>query len=165
MTTNEMTIGFYQELRDLRAEYPEADFAFMENIEYNPYQFLHGYCDQFAMVLSQKFGYEIELVRNDDSLIHAYCTVNFQGKKAYIDVRGITTVKRLFFDEFADWLTMEKDGSLWADDEGYMYEIFPDHFENWNDYSADLGEYPDKSLLDAAELIIADNPSYYQIKQ
>lgn len=163
ITENGLTIGYYQELQDLKTEYPETDFAFMENSEYNPYQFLHGNCDQFAMMLSQKFGYEIDIIRNNDFLIHAYCIMNFQGIKVYIDVRGMTTDKKLFFDEFADWLTMEEDGSFWSMSDGEMYEIFPEQFKNWDDDSIDLGEYLDEALTTKARMVIINNENYYKL--
>ena len=101
--------GFYQERADLRDNgAPNASFGFMENIRvgeyFTLYDFLHGHCDEFAAGLSDCYGYSIEcIIGSSNLLVHAYCTDDLNGVKAYIDVRGITTDANLFFDEFSDF--------------------------------------------------------------
>lgn len=77
-------------------------------IDSYPSLFLHGACDSFATVLKEMFGYEFRVLyptnffKYDlDWIIHAYCVyTNAEGHKFYIDVRGITDDKKLFFAEF-----------------------------------------------------------------
>lgn len=94
----------------------------------NAWDFLHGGCLKFALVLHRMFGYEIRIVWNApfenrteniwessaivdwdrpaafwDHLVHGYCAADIGGRTAYIDVRGITTERRPFFDAFAEY--------------------------------------------------------------
>lgn len=114
--------GFYRELDEIKEDSHDADFGFLENVPvgewYYLYDFLHGHCDQFAVALSDFFGYPVEYVLgNDGNLIHAYCVQELTtGEAAYIDARGITTDAELFFDEFADWCEYRR-GEIW-DSEG-----------------------------------------------
>lgn len=161
--------GFYKELETLKKQdgYPEADFGFLMNEDNDPYLFLHGECPHFAMALSRRFKYQIERVRDIDSnLIHVYCISQHRGQRVYIDVRGMTTDARTFFDEFADWVSFYDDGTLWCCDEndGYMEQVYPDSLKDWQEYSSDIGEYPDEDLLATADRIINDYPHYYDTK-
>lgn len=63
------------------------------------YEFLHGYCDSFATALHKKYGYPIEAIYNGH-LTHAYCVVERDGVKYYIDARGITNDWGEFITEF-----------------------------------------------------------------
>ena len=138
--------GFYVELDKLREEYPGADFGFLENTEVtgetHAHGFLHGCCDEFAAMLSEMYGYEIECVRNAEGrLIHAYCIAELEGKKAYIDVRGTTTDPVLFFEEFENELTyFPEDGSIMVLNED-LYEVEA-RIETWKNKDAFFdGEY------------------------
>ncbi|MFW5962424.1 MAG: hypothetical protein ACOCQR_02300 [bacterium] len=59
-------------------------------------RFLHGFCDDFAIVLAEKFNYRLILwIDYDwdidkDVLVHAFNVCTVDGKTYYIDVRGIT---------------------------------------------------------------------------
>lgn len=71
--------------------------------------FLHGFCDIFALALHDAFGYDIEVVVEEEPggpwqsrLVHVYCRDNVGN---YIDVRGVTNDKDAFRDEFADFLS------------------------------------------------------------
>lgn len=162
--------GFYAELNELRKEDSHASFGFLENIEVtselNAHKFLHGFCDEFAAMLSDVFGYEIECVRNaNHRLIHAYCVSYIGDEKAYIDVRGITTDKVLFFEEFENELTYyaPEDVFLVIDDDGYELEakdeiwpgkkeLFDGDLEDWDDtdikkFIIDFKEYYDVGRL------------------
>jgi len=93
------------------------------------------------------FGYDIECVRNaNHRLIHAYCVGFIGDEKAYIDIRGITTDKNLFFKEFDNELFYyaPQDTVLVEDDEGYEVEaeievwhskdeLFEGDYEGWTD--------------------------------
>lgn len=154
-----MKNGFYNELDALRTDDVEADFGFLEVAidagQLNGYNFLHGFCIDFALCLSDMFGYSIETVRNEyDELIHAYCIS--KDHQYYIDIRGITDEPRLFFDEFADEVTY-LDGELWGLTDSAMFETF----QNSKEY---LTMYPTDDLqLEQARVCINDNPTYYQL--
>lgn len=106
--------GYYLEKETIEKETGESiDFGFMDGLDYfynediptrAIYDLLHGYCDNFAVLLHNEFGYDINLVRNKDSgLIHAYCTTEKDGETLYIDIRGITDSIDEFFGEFEDF--------------------------------------------------------------
>ena len=117
------------DLRKLNKSDVNANFRFLKNFdvtsETDAYGFLHGCCEEFAAILSDVYGYEIECVRNANGRnIHTYCVSYIGDEKAYIDVRGITTDKKLFFEEFENELTYyaAKDTILVEDDEVYEIE-------------------------------------------
>lgn len=137
-----LKVGFYEELDELRKDYGEADFGFLENEKVTKedyaFDFLHGSCDEFAAMLNEMYGYPIECVRYpgdetvEGKLIHAYCVTDLHGEKAYIDIRGITTDPVLFYEEFENELTyFPEDGSIYTlDDEGYEVEAKIEHWDN-----------------------------------
>lgn len=104
--------GFYNELDALKEDYPDADWGFLENttisdeMKLNAYDFLHGSCLNFAMVLHELYGYDIECIfsEEDSSLVHAYCKKQIDEVIYFIDVRGITSDYVEFIDEFSDWI-------------------------------------------------------------
>ena len=119
LTKKHMKYGFYTELEELREDEPEEefDFGFMENESYinqdpnknfkyvSAYDFLHGYCFEFALALNEMFGYEIECIMGEENeLIHAYCILKENGHNIYIDVRGYTDEYDTFIEEFEDWI-------------------------------------------------------------
>lgn len=157
--------GFYNELNNLKTADADADFGFLENVdvtsESNAYDFLHGCCEEFAAMLADAYGYEIECVRNaNNRLIHAYCISYIGDEKTYIDVRGITTDKVLFFKEFEDELTYcaERDSFTVVNEDGYELGAI---FETWSGKSelfhGEFAEWEDSDI----ERFIADNSSYY----
>lgn len=94
-----------------------SSFEFLLDIkcsDYNTaYDYLHGWCFDFAICLSQEFGYPIEVVMNDKKeVIHTYCTTNIDNKLYYIDVRGRTDDPELFYEEFNDDIIYDKDFGL-----------------------------------------------------
>jgi hypothetical protein len=107
--------GFYTDYLDLKRELEGEDitFGFMENTCDAFHQdeleildlekYLHGYCDEFALMLNSVYGYSIEVIFFCHKIIHAYCKVG----DFYIDVRGITDDKELFFSEFTEELKKE----------------------------------------------------------
>lgn len=156
--------GFYSELKELKKQDSDSNFGFLENLrvtsESSAHNFLHGCCDEFAAMLSEIYGYEIECVRNaDDRLIHAYCISYIGDEKAYIDIRGITTDPKSFFSEFENELTyyppddsilvLDEDGceveaarEIWANKD----ELFDGEYEKWDDpeikeFIKDYGDY------------------------
>lgn len=153
-----MINGFYEELNELQKDYPESDFGFLENTdvtsESNAHNFLHGCCDEFAAMLSEMYGYEIECVRNAEGrLVHAYCITEIGGEKAYIDVRGTTTNPVLFFEEFENEITYyPEDGTIMTlNDDSYEVEA---KTETWKDKDSFFdGEYEGWSDEDIKQFI------------
>ena len=62
--------------------------------------FLHGFCNMLALRLHEKYGYGmcicISKEKEDPVMIHTYCVYNGW----YIDARGCTNDKELFFQDF-----------------------------------------------------------------
>ena len=113
-----MYTGFFKEY--MEDENFEC-FGFLENHivddDYNEYisyrfnaeNFLHGMCFDFALTLAERYNYNIEILdirkgrrRAGKSLVHAYCTKTVNDIKYYMDIRGITTDKELFFEDFEE---------------------------------------------------------------
>lgn len=146
-----MKYGFYNELDELRREDPDATFGFLENIDVtgdlNAFDFLHGFCPDFAAMLSDLYGYKIVAVRHCDEdnvsgkLIHAYCVADFESEQVFIDIRGITNDPVLFFEEFENEVTYyPEDGELWDLDAPVIFErwadkdsLFDGDYEGWSD--------------------------------
>lgn len=153
-----MKYGYYNELDLLQKEYPDATFGFLE-IEgkvgkCNAHDFLHGYCLSFAVCLSNRFGYPIETVRNEEGdLIHAYCVDPKNG--LYIDVRGITNDPDLFFDEFADEVDYAG-GEFWC----LHDQAAVDLYRNTRAFMADHPDHDFHHLLEASKLILLHS-NYY----
>ena len=126
--------GFYKELDILIQEDEESSFEFLANVfvepeyyssdkskDFSAFEFLHGYCFDFAIKLSESYGYPIETVKlyNVDTkeylqgLVHSYCTyIDNTGIKYYIDIRGITTNPEEFWWDFEDEITHIGDGEV-----------------------------------------------------
>lgn len=163
-----MTWGFYRVLDSWREEEPELTFAFLKEImvtSFGAYAFLHGMCTSFAATLSDVFGYQIESVRHfeeddcyDGNLIHTYCVSNINEKKAYIDIRGITTDPELFFAEFANEATYYPDDEEMWDSEGPCKFEF---WENKNDlFDGDYQDWSDDRIRD----FVLRYHDYYDIR-
>lgn len=109
--------GFYSELDELLNEGEDADFGFMENevlgkdIKYDgrtfsAFNFLHGFCNVFAQILNEKYGYSVECIYNEAGrLVHCFCIDDSNGKLVFIDVRGKTDDYFEFVSEFEDEVT------------------------------------------------------------
>lgn len=112
--------AFYEEFFDMKRNLIEEDceddeitFGFLENVCDSFYQdklsiinlekYLHGYCDEFALMLNTIYNYPIEVIFFSHRIIHAYCKVG----NIFIDVRGITDDEELFFSEFTEELKKE----------------------------------------------------------
>lgn len=156
--------GYYEELRILREEdmQEDATFGFMENEIYDTpnsaYDYLHGMCHDFAVALADEFGYKIETIHDDDGrLIHAYCISEYAGKKAYVDIRGITTNPKLFFEEFEDWLDYA-DGQFITLGGQAKVEVF-DTPEDYKEKYDELSEF-----YWEANFFVSLQPYYYKIE-
>lgn len=54
--------------------------------------FRMGSCQLFSLALNQTLGLPAyELLSEDNRFIHAFCSFDYLGKQAYVDVRGATT--------------------------------------------------------------------------
>lgn len=184
-----LKVGFYEELDELRKDYGEADFGFLENEKVTKedyaFDFLHGSCDEFAAMLNEMYGYPIECVRYpgdetlEGKLIHAYCVTDLHGEKAYIDIRGITTDPVLFYEEFENELTyFPEDGSIYTlNDEGYEVKaklehwdnkevLFDGDYEGWTDeeikgFILEHREYYDISRIREKDIALKESESVY----
>lgn len=157
--------GYYEELRILLEEdgQEDATFEFMENEVYDTpnsaYDYLHGLCPDFAIALADEFGYKIETIHDSNgNLIHAYCISEYAGKKAYIDIRGITTNPNLFYEDFEDWLTYEN-GVLYA----FEGELKVEVFDLVDDYTSTYDELSE--FYWEANFFISLQKHFYQIEQ
>lgn len=112
-----MVNGYYEERASIiEQENEDISFDFManddiggalDNSKYNLHDCLHGYCDIFAAVLHEIFGYKIEyLYGPDGGLVHSYAIATDKDKQTtyYIDVRGICDDWDTFIEEFDDWI-------------------------------------------------------------
>lgn len=123
-----MHYGFYEELDSLLEEDNDADWGFLENIgheydlyeeslgfdgikrEYiiNAYNFLHGYCNEFAYMLNEKYGYPVFEIKDEKGkLVHSFTRLVKDNVYYFIDIRGITTDYHEFISEFEDWIDEE----------------------------------------------------------
>lgn len=81
----------------------------INNKSYNLLKYLHGYCDNFAVYMAKRFGYNICLWTQYDydiekiALVHAFnsCVVN--EKTYYIDIRGVTSNIENIYSDFEDF--------------------------------------------------------------
>ncbi len=156
-----MNNGFYKELEELKKEGKDNGFGFLENIyvdgEYRLYDFLHGWCDEFAAALSDFYGYAVEsVVDNTYTLIHVYCVSEINGVKAFIDARGITTDAVEFYEEFADFCTY-RNGRLYDLKGECEISHYKDTYEMYSDKNREKNQ--DKALF----AFLKDNNSYYDI--
>ena len=77
--------------------------------EFDFCNYLHGFCDIFVIKLFE-FGkehnitYPISVILTNEGLIHAFCWLESPEEEIdyFIDVRGITSSKQHFFEEFKD---------------------------------------------------------------
>lgn len=163
------TCGFYKRFTELSGSDIKASFGFLADIratsESSAYNFLHGSCADFAAMLSEVFGYEIECVRNaDERLIHAYCISYIGDEKAYIDVRGITTDPELFFSEFENELTyFSPTGEILVEDEdGIEMEASKEVWSNKDQgFEGEFEAWDDPEI----KAFIKDHVSYYDSDQ
>lgn len=76
-------------------------FDFMENIDvegksFDLLKYLHGFCDEFAIYLSEEFQYDIcfwteyDYEINKMVLVHAFNKIKYNNKEYYVDIRGFT---------------------------------------------------------------------------
>lgn len=69
------------------------------------YDFLHGFCNIFALRLHKQFGYKIVNVYSyEKSLIHSFC---IDEEDNFIDIRGKTKDYNAFWGEFEDWIDID----------------------------------------------------------
>ncbi len=114
--------GFYQEGAVIFNDNKNTDFSFLEDIivinndketcfipnsenKLSLYDFLHGFCNIFALRLHKQFGYKIVNVYSyEKSLIHSFC---IDEEDNLIDIRGKTKDYNAFWGEFEDWIDID----------------------------------------------------------
>lgn len=160
--------GFYEELDDMKEEFPESTFEFMENVfvyqlkdqlifnKLSAYDFIHGYCAPFAYLLSKNLKYPMYLRRfvneSEALFVHVWC----QKDNWYIDARGCTQNFSDFWSEFEDFDSFD------LDDENY--ETLK--FEKAEDFSSFLEKRKIKGvisdeLINASQALFNDYKEYY----
>lgn len=161
-----MHYGFYEELDSLLEDYGDSDFGFLENINIscedpvgvfdtkinrhiNAYDFLHGYCNEFAYMLNEKYGYPIyEIVDHTGTLIHSFARLDQNNIHYFIDVRGITTDYHEFISEFENW----------TDEETSIENTFPVDLLNKGERERNT---PSKGNREFIEKLFSDYGDYY----
>ena len=87
------------------------DFSFLAGYRkgnVSAYDLLHGFCNVFAKVLNEEFGYRINEITDEyGTLIHFYALGKEKGRPVYIDVRGKTDDYSEFIEEFEYFTTKE----------------------------------------------------------
>lgn len=114
--------GFYQDGAVIFNDNKNTDFSFLEDIivinndkepcfipnsenKLSLYDFLHGFCNIFALRLHKQFGYKIVNVYSyEKSLIHSFC---IDEEDNLIDIRGKTKDYNAFWGEFEDWIEID----------------------------------------------------------
>lgn len=161
--------GFYEKVK-----YPYNDFEFMEKVikdekTFNLFQYLHGYCDLFAIKLKEMFpNYDLCILSSEESgLIHSYATfTSDDGTEYYIDARGITTDKEVFFTEYEDFFDWY---GYFNDDES---DACIDYYDTVESYLSDLKEllcenddwyFQQEDILKDCEDIIHTFKDFYTI--
>ncbi len=149
--------GFYEELDSIRDEEndnEEYGYEFMDLYTAgegeNLYEYLHGYCDMFALALHERYGYRIERIISPEkhNLIHAYCTAPApDGTTLFIDCRGITDNWGEFIGEFKDWLECKKISN---------YPLLGTEYDGSCPYDED-----ERKMLKTARELIEDYKEYY----
>ena len=107
-------------------------YLFQKNdIEFDFKKYLHGFCDVFIIKLFElakkhNVEYPIAVILTNEGLVHAFCWVEspVDGVDYFIDVRGITSSKENFFNEFKDLFD-------------YQY-YFSDMYDETNDEDCDI---------------------------
>lgn len=111
--------------------------------------FLHGSCHIFASELNRKYNYDVfQLTDGEGRGIHWFCQTIFQGKKIYVDVRGMTDFFEELFSEF----------EVYA---GKDYTISPCDIEGELGSDDELSEQAARIF---SQEIIDAHPEYYNIE-
>ena len=148
-----MTKGFYQYGAD-PDEVMLSTYVDREH-DVDTYCFLHGMCSIFAVALHREFGYPIYVLRDceddilEDDLIHAFCFVNgSNGKRHYVDARGVTGNTNAFLDSFGDFFNVP---------------CYQEVSEEWVEKLCrdDMGEETYQFFLNCANQLIALHMNYY----
>lgn len=137
-----MQKGFYNDYLDIKQNIEDYgdeqdldlfSFSFMDSIndafqqneliQIDLEKYLHGFCDEFSILLNKKYHYPIYASFRNNQLLHAYCKVG----DFFIDVRGVTNNQELFNLEFEDDFktqTILKKFNTYKDFFDYMSKIF-----------------------------------------
>ena len=143
--------GYYEKLRILQEIRGKRDYTmkFLLENEFSNKTYWRTACDllydfapDFAIALCDNLGYKIEVVNAlDGRFIHAYCISECDGKKVYIDVRGITTNTELFYGEFGYALSY-KDGILYDINNNRLETKVFNNSVNYMDTLDQMSDFP-----------------------
>lgn len=107
-------------------------FATKNDEKYDLEVYLQGFCDIFAVELAkqmqeQNIPFEICIIVNEEGMVHCFLMVKSPEKDInyYIDVRGITSDEREFFNEFEDFFDYDSwgQGEDCEEDILFFYDI------------------------------------------
>ena len=108
-------MSFFKEANEIfKDNKNELHYGFLDNVDLdgtsiNLSIYLHGYCDDLAMYLAEKFNYGVIVWANFHEetgkfqLIHAFNFHEANSQRQYIDVRGTTKNIDDIKVEFEDW--------------------------------------------------------------
>ena len=140
------------------------NFANLEEIDYNGHLtqidddehvtsagcLLRGSCQAFALKIEEILGYKAFIIEEKERhRFHAFCLAFLNGKKAYIDARGVTTS----FDEFMEVAREFVEGPF------DIRRINEKDVAKWQSSSDNSHE----EHLALAEKVIIDNTECYKI--
>ena len=112
--------GFFKEAMLRRTQQPTMTYDFLKTILiedewFDLYQFLHGYCDEFAYYQAMKQGYsmvvwyQLNEITQCFELIHVFNQFERDGVTHYMDIRGVTTEINQILEDFEghdyQWVT------------------------------------------------------------
>ena len=152
--------GFYNELEELLKEDDDATFDFMDSEElgvdelrgsykFTANYFLHGFCNVFAQVLNEIYGYPIECIYNEEGrLVHCFCVDETDDGPIFIDARGKTTDYYELICEFED--EIDYYGYYPVENTQRYFELPHDLYTNGDCY------------IEFAKKLIANHSSYYR---
>lgn len=112
-------------------------------------------CIVFAAMLNMLYGYRIVCIEDGERLLYAYCIGEENGKKIFVDERGIEEDAKEFFDEL-DSNVLYKDGTLYENGKELSVRICGNPDEAFDRYV--FGDWYDGKIKD----FIMENECLYK---
>lgn len=138
--------------------------------------YLHGYCDVFIIKLFELLEKEyrdtsidilIGVVMSEGEMVHVFAKLETLEEDYYIDVRGITLEKEIFFEEFQDFFDYDAyfngdidDAEEPVEDIEYFYSI-KDYLAYMDAFFREDGYYDDKKVLEESQAILDAYKEHY----
>lgn len=112
-------------------------------------------CIVFAAMLNMLYGYRIVCIEDGERLLYAYCIGEENGKKIFVDERGIEEDAKEFFGEL-DLNVLYKDGTLYKNGKELSVRICGNPDEAFDRYV--FGDWYDGKIKD----FIMENECLYK---